>query len=300
MISGFAIILENDILYCSNDNKFTHFEIVTFVQTLIESMNRNRTWRLKNIIFKKDPSEDESMLIKHIYNPKNQNIFFCIIGDFNASTPACSELLDEFSTSIENYFVDKEITHLKTPFERSAFTEHIDYIILYLIDKYGPALNCADTNEKPLGKSDHDKIIYAGISNQGLPIIAKLYDESLLTKIGKDANKENMEMFCSDVSAKLATIAMNTIIRTNTNIGEIQIQDFNDGGTDKIILYASVYDFSLDFVASGDFQRIKEIFSKFHDEISSEDVFFKIFDGDLKPFKYLQKYLDNLKNNFNN
>lgn len=300
MLSGFAIILENEILYCSNDNKYTHFEIITFVQTLIESMNRNQTWRLKNIIFKRESSGDESMLVKHTYTQNNQNVFFCIIGDFYAGSRISSELLEEFSSSIENYFTDKEITQLKTPFERAAFIEHIDYIILFLIDKYGNLVNGNDDHEKHIGVSEDSKIIYAGISNQGLPIISKLYDHDLLNRIGKESNRENMELFCSDISAKLATIAMNTIIRANTNIEEIQIQDINDSNLDKIILYANIHDFSLDFVASGNFTRIKEIFSKFHYQVSSEDLFHDDFNGDLKPYKYLQKFLDDLYTNFDN
>ncbi|MFX1276316.1 MAG: hypothetical protein ACFFBP_03575 [Promethearchaeota archaeon] len=300
MLSGFAIILDNEILYCSNDNKYTHFEIITFVQTLIDSMNRNQTWRLNNIIFKREVPGDESMLIKHVYTQNNQNIFFCIIGDFNAGSRISSELLEEFTTSIENYFVNKEITQLKTPFERAAFIEHIDYIILYLIDKYDNLINGNNNYEKHIGVSDYSKIIYAGISNQGLPIISKLYDHDLLQRIGKESNRENMELFCSDISAKLATIAMNTIIRTNSNIEEIQIQDINDDGLDKIILYANIHDFSVDFVASGNFSRIKEIFTKFHHQVSSEGIFHEGFNGDLKPYKYLQKFLDDLNNDFDN
>ena len=75
MLSGFAIILENEVLYCSEDSKFTTFEIVIFVQTLIDSINRKHTWRLNNIYFSGEAYGNESMVLKHAIINENQRCY---------------------------------------------------------------------------------------------------------------------------------------------------------------------------------------------------------------------------------
>ncbi|MBN1802363.1 MAG: hypothetical protein JW891_12705 [Candidatus Lokiarchaeota archaeon] len=299
MLSGFAIILENDILYCSNDSKYTTFEIVIFVQILIDSINRKRSWRLNNIFFSDQNEENESMILKHTVLNQSQNLFYCVIGDFNSDTGIAVHALEEFSKNTNDLFRDKIISNLKTPSEQAIFRERIETVIFNLKQKYSyVALN--EYLDHHIGIGPANKILYAGISNQGLPIISKLYDNNLLHNTGKEYNRENMEMFCSDLSAKLATIAMNTIIRANMHIKEIQIRDVEEMGFDKIILYASINNYSVDFVASGNFNEIKEIFRLFHDRISGETIFNEDFTGDLKPYKHLSKYLEELSQYFDN
>jgi len=291
MISGFAVILDNDILYCSNDAKFTLFEIVLFVQKLLKSINLRRNWRLKDIFLEGQEFGKERMLIRHEITKENKDLFYCISGNFKTRSQEINVMLDEFYKSIAGYYLNKDINLLKIPSEKSLFREFIEYIIFYLKDKYEEILSLEE--EKPdIKAGEYSKIIYAGISTQGLPICNCLYDKDLLTLIDKDINDETIELFSSDLSAKLATIAMNTIIRAKTNIKEIHFQDIENKAEKKIILYGSINGYSFDFIASGDFLRIKNIFKQLIDEISKEKVFYKEFAGDLKPYKHLQRYLD--------
>ncbi|MFX1481236.1 MAG: hypothetical protein ACFFCI_24410, partial [Promethearchaeota archaeon] len=66
MISGFTIILEDDILYCSNAKKYSAFEIVLFVEKLLRSINPKNTWRLKKICLKDKKYGRERIVVKHI------------------------------------------------------------------------------------------------------------------------------------------------------------------------------------------------------------------------------------------
>ena len=144
-----------------------------------------------------------------------------------------------------------------------------------------------------------NKIIYCGISAQGLPIISQLYDKTLLYNFHREINDENVELFASSISAKLATIIMNTQIRANTNIKEVHFNDLGDHGSKKIILCSPINEFSLDFIASGDFIRIKEIFKQLRKDISQEQILRNEFVGDLKPFRNLKTQLNEfLINNF--
>ena len=52
MINGFTIILEEDILYCSNQKKYNSFEVILFLEKLLRSINPRNTWRLKKICLK--------------------------------------------------------------------------------------------------------------------------------------------------------------------------------------------------------------------------------------------------------
>ncbi|MHA1933183.1 MAG: hypothetical protein ACW96X_11615, partial [Promethearchaeota archaeon] len=86
MITGFTIILEDDILYCSNEIKYNMFEIVLFVEKLISSINPRYTWRLKKICLKDQENGRERIVIKHVITEKQQNLFFCIVGKFDVNS----------------------------------------------------------------------------------------------------------------------------------------------------------------------------------------------------------------------
>ena len=294
MISGFSVILDNEVLYCSNDAKYTLFEIVLFVQKLLKSINPRHNWRLKDIFLEGQEIGKERMLIKHVLTKDNKDLFYCISGAFKTSSREVNVMLDEFYKSIAGYYLNKDINLLKIPSEKSLFREFIEYIIFYLKDKYEEILTIEE--KKPdIKAGEYWKIIYAGISTQGLPICNCLYDTDLLTLIGKETHDENIDLFSSDLSAKLATIAMNTIIRAKTNIKEIHFQDMEEKAEEKIILYGNIKGYGFDFIASGDFLRIKNIFKQLIDEISKEKVFHEEFAGDLAPYRHLQRYLDKIK-----
>lgn len=293
MISGFAVILDNEVLFCSNDTKYTSFEIVLFVQNLLKSINPRHNWRLKDIFLEGQEMGKERMLIKHVLTNDNKDLFYCISGAFKANSREIDVMLDEFYKSIAGYYLNKDINLLKIPSEKSLFREFIEYIIFYLKDKYEEILSLEE--KKPdIKAGEYSKIIYAGISTQGLPICNCLYDKNLLTLIEKDINDENIELFSSDLSAKLATIAMNTIIRAKTNIKEIHFQDVEEKAEEKIILYGNIYGYSFDFIASGDLLRIKNIFKQLIDEISKEQVFHQEFAGELKPYKQFSQKFSNM------
>ena len=293
MITGFAIILDNEVLYVSNENKYPSFEIVLFVEMLISSINPKNFWRLTNIYFEGGTGK-ERMIIKHIVTESNQNLFFCITGDFLSNSEEVNNIMAEYFEKVTaNYETPEKI---KEASKKSEFKKVIKLITGYLWDKYRTSLEdekielkCVDTE---------NKIIYCGISTQGLPIISQLYDHTLLNNFHKEINPENLDLFSSSLSAKLATIAMNTQIRAKTNIKEIHFNDLEDNGCKKLILYSNINDYSLDFIASGDFVKIKEIFMQLVETISKEQILEKKFLGNLKPYRLLKSHLDNVIKKF--
>ena len=294
MITGFAIILEEEVLYVSNSNKYPSFEIVLFVEKLISSLNPKNHWRLTDIYFEGDPGK-ERMTIKHMVTKNNQNLFYCITGNFPSHSKEVSKLMDEFIEKVVANYETAEIINKVS--NHSEFSKIIKLITGYLWDKYRDPiedeiidLKCSDME---------NKIIYCGISAQGLPIISQLYDKTLLNNFQREITDENVELYASSISAKLATIIMNAQIRAKTNIKEVHFNDLGDQGCKKIILCSPINEYSLDFIASGDFVKIKEIFKQLEEKISQEHILRGSFLGDLKPFRYLKVQLEEfLINNF--
>ena len=294
MITGFAIILDEEVLYVSNSNKYSSFEIVLFVEKLTSSLNPKNHWRLTNIYFEGD-SGKERMIIKHMVTESNQNLFYCITGDFPSNSKEVSKLMEEYIEKVTaNYETAEKIKKFSN---NSEFSKIIKLITGYLWDKYREPIEDETIDLKYTDMEN--KIIYCGISAQGLPIISQLYDKTLLNNFHREINDENVELFASSISAKLATIIMNTQIRANTNIKEVHFNDLGDHGYKKIILCSPINEFSLDFIASGDFIRIKEIFKQLRKDISQEQILRNEFVGDLKPFRNLKTQLNEfLINNF--
>ena len=289
MITGFSIILDDDVLYVSNENKYPTFEIVLFVKKLISSLNPKNFWRLTNIYFEGETGK-ERMIIKHIVTENDQNLFFCITGDFLSNSEEVSKLMAEYYEKVTlNY---ETVEFIQKASKNSEFSKIIKLITAYLWDKYREPLE--DENIDLKCSDTENKIIYCGISSQGLPIISQLYDKTLLHNFHREITGENIELLSSNISANLATIAMNTQIRAKTNIKEVHFDDLGENGCKKIILYSNINEYSLDFIASGDFVKIKEIFKQLEDNFSQEQVLKKEFMGDLKPYRYLKTHLDDM------
>ncbi len=295
MITGFAIILEEDILYCSNNKKYNFFEIILFLEKLLRSINPRNTWRLKKICYKDHRIGKERIIVKHIVTKKQQNLFFCIIGDFKVGSEETFKIVNEFSKQVNLHY--KNLAGLKKASEEPTFKNIISLITAYLKDKYTEPLEeelIFDETE------NHHKntILYAGISSKGLPIISQLYDINLLMNLTQENTNENIELFTSELSAKLETISMNTKIRAKTNIKEIHFVDTEDRKNKMIILFDNINGYSLDFIASGNFYKIKDIFKQFKSKMVLDATFQMEFAGDLKPFKHLKQYLDDIVNQF--
>ena len=292
MITGFAIILDDEVLYVSNSNKYPSFEIVLFVEKLISSLNPKNYWRLTDIFFEGETGK-ERMIIKQIITENNQSLFYCITGDFPSNSIEVNKLMEEYIEKVTaNYETAEKIKEVS---DHSEFSKVIKLITAYLWDKYRDPIE--DEVIDIECSTMENKLIYCGISAQGLPIISQLYDNSLLDNFQKEVNDENIELFTSSISAKLATIVMNTQIRAKTNIKEVHFNDLGDHGCKKVILCSPINYYSLDFIASGDFIKIKEIFKRLEEDIAREQILRNEFAGDLKPFRYLKTQLNEFVNN---
>ncbi|MFX1365273.1 MAG: hypothetical protein ACFFCE_16975 [Promethearchaeota archaeon] len=294
MISGFTIILEDDILFCSDENKYNVFEIVLFVEKLLNFFQ----WRLKNICLKNRKMGRERIIVDHIITNAGQNLFFCCVGNFSVGSKEAFKMLKEFRNQVRKQY--KDLSRLKFASEEPTFTQVINLIVEYLYDKYLEPLEEEIIFEELINDIENN-ILYAGISAQGLPIISQLYDENLIKSFDKDKTDENIELFTSDLSAKLATISMNTQIRTKTKIKEIHLEDNRDiqnSIAKKVILFGNINGYSIDFIATGNFYKIQSVFKQFKSKMALDSAFKNEFSGDLRPFKHLKYYLNEVVKEF--
>ncbi|MFX1503410.1 MAG: hypothetical protein ACFFDH_20775 [Promethearchaeota archaeon] len=298
MISGFTIILEDNILYCSDEKKYNIFEILLFVEKLIKSLNPKNTWRLKKICLKRKKAGRERIIVEHIVTKAGQNLFFCSIGKFSVGSTESFKMLKDFSKQVNLQY--KDLDRLKSASEEPTFNDVIKLITDYLKDKYLDPLEEEVIYEETINNREN-AILYAGISAEGLPIISQLFDINLLSNLDRDKTNENVELFSSDLSAKLATISMNTQIRAKTKIKEIHIEDIEhdkENNGKKIILFGTINGYSIDFIATGNFYKVKAIFKQFKSKIALDSAFKEEFSGNLRPYKHLKYYLDEVVKDF--
>lgn len=294
MISGFSIILDNKILYCSNDKKYNAFEIVLFVEKLLSQLK----WQLRKICLKSKKIGRERIIIEHVVTKAGQNLFFCSVGNFKVGSQEAFKMLQDFSKQVNIQY--NNLDRLIFDSEERTFKQVINLIIDYLRDKYLEPLEEEIIFEKT-NNNKQNALLYAGISSQGLPIISHLYDNNLLKNLEREKTNENIELFSSDLSAKLATISMNTQIRAKTKIKEIHIENTNNPKNNngkKIILFGNIYGYSLDFIATGNFYKIKTLFKQLKSKMSLDSAFREEFTGDLRPFKHLKYYLNEIVKDF--
>ncbi|MFX0070383.1 MAG: hypothetical protein ACFFAO_04760 [Candidatus Hermodarchaeota archaeon] len=295
MITDYAIILENNILYCSNEKKYTTFEIVLFIEKLIHTLNPKQTWRLNNVLFQNFDKNEERIIIKHLITSDRQNLIFCILGKIQLKSQFIINMLEEFYEKVNEYY--KSIEVLNNSSKKPIFKEIMNILTDFLTNKYNKILDLEEINNDYV-KNIENKILYCGISSQGLPIISHLYDTSLLDNLSKQINEENIELFSSNLSAQLATIEMNSKIRANISIKEIHIDDFGSRNPNKIFVFTDIFGYSLDFLTTGDYNKTKQIIRRLEQKISKEKVLQIEFSGDLKPYKHLQNYFDEVINDF--
>ena len=297
MITGYSIILEDEILYCSNEYTYTTFEILLFIEKLMRSLNPKQTWRLNNLCFQNTAGQEERMIIKHLITGTRQNLFFCLLGDIRYGSNVAIDILEDFYDKINEYY--KSVDVLKHASKKLIFREIVKIIIEFLSETYEDQLEIEETKQYIESDFD-DQILYCGISSQGLPISSQLYDKDLLHNLEKEINEENIELFSSNLSAQLATIEMNTLIRTNLYITEIHINDFGSENPQKMFLFSEIHGYSLDVFASGNFNKIYELLENLIKRISQEHLLQYEFSGDLKQYKHLQDYLNEFVSKFDN
>lgn len=291
MITGFSIILNNEIIYCSNEGRYNCFEMVLYLKELLTNINPKNTWRAHKISFDSIRFKRENMIIKHIVLNGN-HLFYCIIGDFSEFSAKCYELLKEFQKKVEIYYNLTEIVN--ESYKKVLFKTIIENIVDHLLKEYLDPLDNEDFKVDTLYNDfKENKIIYCGISAEGLPIISQLFNNSLLKNLNNKNKKETREIFISNLSSKLATLVINAMIRANSHIKVIHLRDLEENCF-KFIFFGELNDYTVDIIGSGNYFQIQNIFKDIITNLSKYEILQNNFTGDLKPYKDLDNYVEEI------
>lgn len=291
MITEFCIILNNKIIFCSDECRYNTFEIILYLKDLLTNINPKNTWRLHKITLESVHSKRETIIIKHIVLNGDQ-LFFCMIGEFSEFSIKCYELLRDFQNKVEIYYNSIEI--LKQAHKKVLFNTIIENIVDFILKEYEEFLD-KEWFEADVMYNDfkENKILYCGISADGLPIIYKLFSNSLLKNLDFKVDDEKKEIWISNFSSKLSTLAVNALIRANSHLKSIHIKDIEENSF-KYSLFGVLNGYTVEMVGIGNYFQIQKIFDELLNALSKYKVLQNNFNGDLKPYRALNNDIEQI------
>ncbi|MHA1338892.1 MAG: hypothetical protein ACTSRZ_02810 [Promethearchaeota archaeon] len=299
MISTFGLIVNDEIIYTSNEQDYPILEIVIFSNSLLKMLSKNK-WRLHKIIITPiNSSENEKILVhQKYYCDNNLDVLFCVKGKFSEGSRIGYELLSNFEEQITQlYPVDKLESIIQE--KKNAFRQFCDEISSELEDKYKQRI----VEEKNMHENfiEESAILYTGISCQGLPIVSKLFGINLIDtdlEYDEESLKSKIEYFETTISGQLATIHINAFIRAQININEIQIILDPEEKLYAFINFAPVglnNQYILELFTMGNPYKSKDFIEKVKNTINNRfECLHKPFAGELKPYAKLKEFLSSL------
>ncbi|MHA1728698.1 MAG: hypothetical protein ACTSWY_08185 [Promethearchaeota archaeon] len=315
MITSFAIIVNEEIIYVSQREEELKFEVVIFANAFLKLLNQKNgnRWKLHKIILQPIKSfHKEKILIHQIQNNDlDLEILYCVLGKFSDGSKIGFEILEAFKRNIEQIFPIKSFKSA-VQFRLREFWRNCEEIGTKIEEKYEQRIQ----NEKNLHEtfSGESILIYSGISSQGLPIVSKLHNPDKIignhSKKSKNSNNKKeddkeIDIFKTILSGQLTAISINSFIRAKAHVTEIQIlmdETYNNLGFKKVI--DNKYGF-INFAQIGADQNYtfemfmigpsRDYFTNIRNAaVSNFDCLQKPFDGKLYPYKKIEEYLSSL------
>jgi hypothetical protein len=222
---------------------------------------------------------------------EDNNLLFCVVGDFPGGTVIGYDLLKEFEQRVLSNYSCTSLCSMAGS-KQDAFATLCKDIASMLLQKHQDHVNSQAIDEEEFGGDT--RIHYCGLSWQGLPIFSKLFDETLMSNIPQGNGISQQEMLESVLSAKLATIVMNTVIRAQANVHSIQIQADPLARIFHLINFGNLPNMhSLELYASGQPKQVNALFDELMNRIKDDPTFTMPFTGDLKPYEEVKNLLSN-------
>ncbi len=290
---AFALIADEDILYCSQEDAFPFFEIVIFANALNNQLSAGK-WKIhKVVLWPMAADHDQRILTRVTRSDDGRSLVYCVYGDFQKGSVTGYQLLEEFEKRLTVVYPPQSICSMATT-RQEILKNLCSEIVENLRKKYQEKVDAqAEEHEVFTGIPT---IHYCGLSWMGLPIFSKLFDDSLIINLPEIRNGEmsRQEVLESILSAKLATIVMNTVIRAQAHVHSIQILTDPKAAQYQLINFGVLpNNYSLELYASGQPKDLDKIFFEICGKVESDPTLSMPFTGDLKPYEELKKILSN-------
>src|SRR5271157_4559843 len=286
---AFALISNEDILFCSDETAYAYFEIAIFADALNRQLSGNRWWLHKIILSPMDVERNLLILIRVLKVKEDSSLLFCVVGDFPGGTLIGYDLLAEFEQRLTAIYSCASLLSMAGS-KQDAFVNLCKEIVSMLLQKHQDHIDSQSVDEEEFTGEAH--IHYCGLSWQGLPIFSKIFDDTLICNIPLGNGISQQEMLESVLSAKLATIVMNTVIRAQAYVHSIQIMVDPHSHFYHLINFGNLpNNHSLELYASGQPKHVNSLFTELMSRIQSDPTFTMPFTGDLKPYEEVKNLL---------
>ncbi len=290
---AFALIADEDILYCSNEDAFPFFEIVIFANALNKQLSAGK-WHIHKIILWPMAAEhDQRILTRVVRSEDGRSLLYCVFGDFQKGSVTGYQLLEEFEKRLTAVYSHQTVCSMAAT-RQEILKIFCSEIVENLRKKYQERVDAnSEVHEIFTGPP---LIHYCGLSWQGLPIFSKLFDDSLIENLpeSREGEMSRHEVLESVLSAKLATIVMNTVIRAQAHVHSIQILVDTKLAKYQLINFGVLPNsYSLELYATGQPKDLDKIFFEICEKVENDPTLSMPFTGDLKPYEGLKKILSN-------
>jgi hypothetical protein len=279
----FALIVDNSILYCSNPNAYPKFEIICIINQLIKNIADARPWALHKVLVQPTASFCGEKILIRKFLSQNQatEMILCLVGEFNQGADFGYELIDGIFQNLNDQFC---IDHIKENFveKESKIKDLCDLLSpKHLGNAYEDFMNSQAKSESYIGPN---KLIYSGISTNGLPIISQMHDGHEIFRLDTEDKKLLMT---SILSGQLATIAMNAYVLAGVYLDSIEVKISSHENRFLFFHFAQFgYQnmFTLECISTGTPDVIWGEIRSVIPQLLSQHVYQKAFEGNLKEF----------------
>lgn len=286
-----GLIVDDDVLYSSREEHLARFEVVVFANALNRSISAGN-WRLhKMVLVPLDPEATKELVFVKTERVGNFDVLFCLMGSLDDAVLGY-QLLDAFHA---------KVTAVYQPSQLMSMSGGKAEILKQLCDEAAVAVieQLEGMDEISGRKGSYPdvppRIHYCGISSQGLPIASRMFDEEILQHLPPELEMPGMsvrEYVETTLSAKCATIVMNSLIRAQANVQSLELKV--DDQHYHFIYFKDVGAYTVEMYGSGNPEGVERLFELVAQMIEDVPGIPPSFTGDLKPYAPLKELLGHL------
>ncbi len=281
-----ALIVDDSLVFSNIEAHNPRYEVVIFANALNKSLSGGK-WGLHKIVMQpEDTNAGEEQIIVKSFKAGEIEILYCANGKFDHHPPY--HILEMFEKRLSSIYRPEMLSQSydgKGDILRNIAAEITEYVLQEL-EKMAP--KAEEFPDVP------PRIHYLGITSMGLPIVSRMYDEEIIQHLGSGTHPEmsQKEYMESVLSAKCATIVMNTLIRAQAQVKSIQLKV--DDTKYHFIYFRPLGNYTVELYASGNPVTIERLFDIIISLLEKSPALNTTFQGDLKPYGSLKEILDNL------
>jgi hypothetical protein len=286
----FAVIINNEIKFCSRDSEYQKFEIAIFSNILINQIAEKRDWSLHKLIMHPANQYEKLNLLIHRQFIENTEILICLLGELKFGSAYGYQLLENFCQQISTEYSNSNLNNISNH-DAEGFKKICDlfYTTLSMTE------SMFDNSTQNENYNGNNQLIYIGLSTNGLPISSKLYEDQSILQF---ENEDKKELITTVLSGQLATISINSIIRAQCFIDSIQIKIESKGNKFVFFNFSQIGEnqqYTMETLSTGNPNEIEDFLQNLKKDIDERKLLNQSFSGKLKNYLPLNDFFQEIK-----